>query len=320
MFIRKIVTGGILAMLCAPFTAGDGCAAIVVGGVLGAFCASGGVARANTTASYPAVAKPWRDVNLSFSRPGRVARILAHRGQVVKAGQLLAEENDPQQKIAAQLAKLTAESTLRIQAARAELAQDQVALKRTQWAASRNAATVFEVQRAKLKVTIDKLSLQLAELKHQHDQLAWRAAKLAVQRRRMRAPFHGVIEDRFIDAGKSVNAFAKVLQLVQVDRLRIFVPAPLPTAMGLRIGQRALVAPAAGEASRGRVIWIAQVADSASNTLMVEIRLNNKNHVPAGQQVRVTFRQAAASMTNKHGSGSTVAEKLPAQAGERTQR
>ena len=109
MFIRKIVTGGILAMLCAPFTAGDGCAAIVVGGVLGAFCASGGVARANTTASYPAVAKPWRDVNLSFSRPGRVVRILVRRGQVVKAGQLLAQENDPQQKIAAQLAKLTAE-------------------------------------------------------------------------------------------------------------------------------------------------------------------------------------------------------------------
>lgn len=250
--------------------------------------------------SYSAVAKPWRDVNLSFSRPGRVVKILVHRGDVVKAGQLLAQENAQQQKIAAQLAKLTAESTLRIQAAQAELAQDTVSLKRTQWAASEHAATPFEVQRAQLKVTIDKLSLKLADLKHQHDQLAWQAAKLAVQRREITAPFTGVIEDRFIDAGRSVNAFKKVLEIVQVDRLRIFVPVPLRIAMKLHTGQSARVTPAAGAAVDGQIIWIAKVADSASNTLTVEIRVANHNQMPAGQQVQVMFLSpaVAASVTN----------------------
>ena len=96
--------------------------------------------------SYSAVAQPWRDVDLSFSRPGRVVKILVHRGQVVKAGQLLAEENDQQQKIADQLAKLSANSTLRIQAAQAELAQDTVSLNRTQWAASQHAANAIDAQ------------------------------------------------------------------------------------------------------------------------------------------------------------------------------
>ncbi len=107
--------------------------------------------------SYRAIAQPWRDVNLSFSRPGRVRRIAVHRGELVKAGQLLVRESNAAQLLALELAKLKANSILRVQAAQAELAQDQVTLKRTQWAASRNAATSFEVHRAELRVTIDRL-------------------------------------------------------------------------------------------------------------------------------------------------------------------
>ena len=294
-------------MLCAPFTAeggcatpftvGGSCATIVVAGILAALFALGGVTRAADTSpavSYSAVAKPWREVDLSFSRPGRMVKILVHRGQQVKSGQLLASENDQQQKLAAKLAGLMAKSTLRIQAAQAELAQDTVSLKRTQWAASQHAATPFEVRRAQLKVTIDKLSLALARLKHQKDQFAWQTAKLAVQRREIRAPFDGVIEDRFIDAGGSVNAFKKVLEIVQTDRLRIFVPTPLRIGMGLQLGQSARVLSAEGGTALGRIIWIAMVADSASNTLMVEIRVNNKNRIPAGQEVQVAFIAAQA--------------------------
>ncbi len=274
--------------------------AAVIGVMVGRGMAAPVSADAAPVESYSAVAKPWRDVDLSFSRPGRVVKILVHRGDVVKAGQLLAEENDPQQKIAARLAKLAADSTLRIQAAQAELAQDAVSLKRTQWAAGQHAATPFEIQRAQLKVTIDKLSLKLAELKHQHDQLAWQAAKLAVQRRKITAPFSGVIEDRFIDVGRSVNAFKKVLNIVQVDRLRIFVPVPLRIAMKLQTGQPARVTPAAGALTVGKIIWLAKVADSASNTLQVEIRVNNTQNVPAGQQVRVTFARPAPAASNIH--------------------
>ena len=272
-----------------------------------------GMAMAGAAVSYPAVAKPWRDVDLSFSRPGRVIKILVHRGQVVKAGQLLAQENDQPQKIAAQLAKLAADSMLRVQAAQAELAQDQVSLKRTQWAASQNAATPFEVQRAQLKVTIDELSLKLALLKHHHDQLDWQAAELAAQRRKITAPFAGVIEDRFIDAGRSVNAFKKVLELVQVDRLRIFLPVPLRMAMNLHRYQSAKILPAAGAEAVGKIIWIAKVADSASNTLMLEIQVHNQNHIPAGQQVQVTFLPpiAAAPMSDGHGLQISSAEKMP---------
>jgi multidrug efflux system membrane fusion protein len=310
MLIRTILANKIRGMLGPASITGR--ATIVFCGSVGALCVACGAASLLTfnqvTAeptpkdlSYPAVAKPWRDVNLSFSRPGRVVKILVRRGQIVKKGQVLAEENDRQQKIAAQLADLAGHSTLRIQAAQAELAQDAVSLKRTQWAAGQHAATPFEVRRAELKVTIDTLSLKLAELKHQHDLLAWKAAQLAVQRRKITAPFAGIIENRFIDAGRTVDAFKKVLEIVQVNRLRIFVPVPLVAAEALRTGLTAEISMAAGQRADGIIIWRATVADSASNTVLVEIQVGNPRLMPAGQQVRVTFLPPTPAANSKAG-------------------
>ena len=259
-----------------------------------ASCASTSFAENTAATSYPGLANPWRDVNLSFSRPGRIARIAVRRGQVVKAGELLAAESNQPQLLARRLARLNAQSTLRIQAAQAQLAQDQVALSRTQWAAKQQAATPFEVQRAKLRVVIDGLTLKLAVLKHQHDKLTLQAADLAVQRREIKAPFNGLIEDRFVDIGKSVNAFKKVLEIVQIDRLRVFVPVPLPAALRLKPGRIAIVNSPGGGAALGKIIWIASVADSASNTLMVQVQVKNSGNLPAGRQVRVRFPTGAA--------------------------
>lgn len=249
---------------------------------------SAGVAAAGSE-TYSAVARPWREVDLSFSRPGRVAKVFIHRGDVVKAGELLARQDDRQQVIAARMAELSARSQLRIEAAQAELAQDQISLKEILWAAGKHAATTFEVQRARLKVTIDKLSLQLAELRHQRDVERWKAAQLAVKRRELTAPFAGVIEDRYVHGGQSVAAFKKVVQLVQINRLRIMVPVPLRTAIHIHVGERAHVVPAAGTLGRGVVRWIAKLTNSGSDTLMVEVVVNNPHLAPAGQEVQVRF-------------------------------
>ncbi len=63
----------------------------------------------------------------------------------------------------------------------------------------------------------------------------------------------------------------------------------------------------------GSIIWIAKVADSASNTLMLEIQVHNQNHIPAGQQMQVTFLPpiAAAPMSDGHGLQTSSAEKGP---------
>ena len=239
--------------------------------------------------SYPAVAKPRRDVVLAFSRPGILAAMPVRRGVAVRAGQLLACLNTSRQTLRVRIARLTAESTLKVQAADAQLRHDQVDLRQTQWAFTQKAATAFELQRAKLKVTIARLSLALANLKHKNDQLEYSLAQLAVRRRQILAPFAGIVEIRYAHVGQSVNAFQKVLRLVQTTALQIHVPVPLSVAMKLRIGGRAMVQFATSGTAVGKIVGIASVADSASGTLLVRVQVGNPSHLPAGQQVSVRF-------------------------------
>lgn len=239
--------------------------------------------------SYPAVAQPLRNVVLAFSRPGVVAAMPAPRGAAVRAGQLLASLNTSQQILRMHIARLAAKSLLKVQAAQAQLRHDQVDLQQTQWAFTQKAATAFELQRAKLKVTIARLSLALANLKHNNDQLEYRLAQLAIRRRQIRAPFAGIIEIRYAHTGQSVNAFQKVLRLVQIKSLKVHVPVPLTAAVKLWIGQAAIVRFATGATAVGKIIGIASVADSASGTLLVYVRVANPGHLPAGQQVSVRF-------------------------------
>ena len=244
------------------------------------------------SSSYPAVAQPRRDVVLAFSRPGIVAIMPVRRGVAVRAGQLLARLNTSHQTLRMRIARLAAKSTLKVQAAEAQLRHDQVDLRQTQWAFTEKAATAFELQRAKLKVTIARLSLALAKLKHQNDQLEYSLAQLAIRRREILAPFAGIVEIRYTHAGQSVNAFQKVLRLVQVTAFKIDVPVPLSVAMKLRIGGPALAKFATGGTATGKIVDIAHVADSASGTLLVRVQVGNPRDLPAGQQVSVRFSAA----------------------------
>ncbi len=248
--------------------------------------------------SYPAVAQPRRDVILAFARPGVVAAMPVRRGSAVRAGQLLVSLNTSRQILRMRIAKLTAESTLKVQAADAQLRHDVVDLQQTQWAFTQKAATAFELQRAKLKVTIARLSLALADLKHKNDLLEYSLAQLAVRRRQIRAPFAGIIEVRYTHVGQSVNAFQKVLRLVQTTAFKIHVPVPLAVAIKLRIGESAMVRFATGGTAVGKINGIASVADSASGTLLVHVQVPNPNHLPAGQQVSVRFPATESAETS----------------------
>ncbi len=252
--------------------------------------------------SCPAVAQPRRDVVLAFARPGIVAAMPVRRGAAVRAGQLLVSLNTSRQILRMRIARFSAESTLKVQAAEAQLRHDEVDLQQTQWAFTEKAATAFELQRAKLKVTIARLSLALADLKHKNDLLEYSLAQLAVRRRQIRAPFAGIIEVRYTHVGQSINAFQKVLRLVQVTAFKIDVPVPLAVAIKLRIGESAMVRFATGGTAVGKIIGIASVADSASGTLLVHVQVPNPNHLPAGQQVSVRFpaTESAENSNQRH--------------------
>ncbi len=255
--------------------------------------AAGTASRGENSAEYTAIVVPWRDVTLGFVQPGKISAMPADLGQMVARGQVIARQDDSKAKLALQMTALKADNKLDVQAAAAELADQKVKLKRVRWAAARRAATAFELQRAKLKCTIDRLSLKLAHIKHAGAQLQYQLAQLEVRRRSIQAPFAGLVEKRYVHVGEGVQAFDKVIRLVRINPLKAFVPLPLAVGMTLHSGMKAKVRFPDGTQTTGMVTWVAGVADPASQTLQVRVKIPNPRHEPADQQVRIMFSSEA---------------------------
>lgn len=248
-------------------------------------------AGAGLSGPIKAISNPKADVTLSFVQPGCIAEVHFKEGDPVKAGQVLVQQDDAAEK--AQLAQLEAASqdTTQIQASEASLAQRRVDLKKLERAAARNAATELEVEHAKLSVRMAELSLQLAKFEHEQAKRKYVEAKIRLERMSLKSPIAGRIEKIHVETGESVNALAEVVRVVQIDPLWIDVPVPLAEATGLSYGTPATVRfPDPGSVSiKGSVIYVAAVADAASDTLRVRIEVPNKSNRPAGEHVEVIF-------------------------------
>jgi len=238
-----------------------------------------------------AVTNPSADITLSYVQSGRIAKVYFKEGEWVKAGQVLVQQDDSVEQI--QLAQLQAasEDTTQIQASEASLAQKRVDLIKLEKAAASNAATELEVEYAKLNVKMAELSLQLAQFEHEQAKRKYNELKVQIEKMSLKSPIDGRIENIHLETGESINALADVVRVVQIDPLWIDVPVPLIKATTLSYGKTAQVGfPNPNRASlEGRIIYIAAVADAASNTLRVRIEVPNKSNRPAGEHVEIFF-------------------------------
>ncbi len=250
-----------------------------------------GLQAASSDSPVRAITNPSSDITLSYVQPGRIAKVHFTEGAWIKAGQVLAQQDDAVEQI--QLAQLQAASddTTQIQASEASLAQKKVDLQKLEKAAAQNAATELEVEHAKLSVKMAELSLQLAKFEHKQAQRKYDEVKVQVEKMRLASPIDGRIEKIHVEAGESINALTDVVRVVQIDPLWIDVPVPLIQAMDLSTGKKARVLfPSPNRVSvEGSIIYISAVADAASGTLRVRIEVPNKSNRPAGEHVEIIF-------------------------------
>jgi RND family efflux transporter MFP subunit len=251
------------------------------------------VASAQSTGGLRAITRPSADVTLSFVQPGRIAEVRVREGDVVRAGQVLVRQDDTAEQVLLAQLKAQADDTTQIRASEASLAQKKVDLEKLEIAASRNAATQLEVQHAKLDVTIAELSLEMARFERAQAGRKYEEQKIRVEDMRLTSPVDGRIEKIDIEVGESINAFGGALQVVRIDPLWIDVPVPLVSAVGLKDGMTGSVTfpGSGGTVSEGKVIFVAAVADAASDTLRVRVEVPNKTGRPAGEHVTVAFER-----------------------------
>jgi membrane fusion protein (multidrug efflux system) len=198
-------------------------------------------------------------------------------------------DDSAERELVAQL-KAEAENAVRVDAAEAQLNQKKLDLRKTELAHDKEAATIMELEHARLEVLIAELSLKLAKFQHEQDQRKYNEARLRVERMLMKSPLAGLVERVLLEDGESADALEKVIRIVRINPLWIDAPVPSALAAGLKVGESAKVAFSNdGGTVVGKITFISAVADAASDTLIVRVEVANESLRPAGERVELTF-------------------------------
>ena len=193
-------------------------------------------------------------VDLRPDEQGRVTALMFHEGQMVGNGAALVKIDD---------------AMLRAQAERADADRDlaRQQLDRVRRLRAENAASPADLERAEANARSSTAALNLLQV-----QLA---------RTVVRAPFSGVVGQRFVSVGDYVTTTTNLLTLQTVNPQRAVIEVPERHASSLRLGQTVNFSVAADPSKTfaARVDFIDPVVEPTNRTIMVKGLAANPNGV-----------------------------------------
>ncbi len=154
-----------------------------------------------------------RETDLAANINGRVTATSVERGSEVKAGQVLAQVDVRAAAIS------VSEANAQVKNAEAQASQAQNDCARYDKLKQKGAITDIEYDKVAITCRTLPLNVEAASAR----------ARLAAQNvgdGTIRAPFAGVVSERFVDIGEYVRSDSRVITLVSVDPLRLEVSVP----------------------------------------------------------------------------------------------
>lgn len=193
---------------------------------------------------------PARIAHLAAETDGRIEHIGAERGANLRRGDVIVRLDERDR--AARLAQ--AEATLK--------------QREVEFAARERLKTESYVSEAQLQEAVALLETARAELTR---------AQLDLDYMTIRAPFGGALQARSVEIGDFVSRGDPIA--TYVDNRTIIVSANLSEfdARYVNVGDPAEARLATGETVRGRIRYVAPVADEATRTFVVELEVDNKD-------------------------------------------
>ncbi len=223
--------------------------------------------------------------NLSFEYSGRVNQVFVDTGDVIKKGQLLAQQDTQL------LSYKTAELQSQKEQAQAQITLNKANLKRINTLIDDGYSSV---QR------LDELKSENKILQAQINGLNARISTLEYQRKKssLIAPFDGVITERLISNGEVISASQLSFRFIENANNEVSVGIPSKVASTLTLGQVFDVKidnqPGKINSNQAKLIAIGQQINSVNRTIQLRLKMLkdlDKTQRYNGQLVRVTIEQ-----------------------------
>jgi membrane fusion protein (multidrug efflux system) len=193
-------------------------------------------------------------IELRPDEQGRITELLFREGQTVAAGTPLVKIDDAM--LRAQAERATADRDLALQQ-----------LDRARRLRAENASSPADLERAEAAARSTEAALGLLTLQ--------------IERTTVRAPFAGVVGQRFVSVGDWVDTGTRLLTLQTVDPQRAVIEVPERHAQALRAGQTVQFTVAAypTQTFDATVEFIDPVVQEATRTIMVKARVPNRERL-----------------------------------------
>jgi RND family efflux transporter MFP subunit len=206
----------------------------------------------------------YREVDLAANAAGRVTATSVERGALIEKLAVVA-------KLDVRAAALSA-SEARVQVASAQVQEEQARKEcaRFEQLRAKNAITEFEYDRVMTQCRALPLTVEAASVR----------ANLAAQNVGdgiIRAPFAGVVTERYVEVGQYVRQDSRVVSLVSVDPLRLEVTVPEAEVAKVQEGAdvKFRVAAYPDRDFNGKIKFISGAVRSTTRDLVVEAMVEN---------------------------------------------
>jgi macrolide-specific efflux system membrane fusion protein len=241
---------------------------------------------------------------------GVLINVAVREGQRVKKGELLAQIDDQVPRLALdaakaqfEIAQAKATNDVRIRFAQKSLEVAEAELRRSTESIERFPKSVSQSQLDVEKLNVQKNKLEseqaaqeqkIAKLEMNAKQNELNATEAEVTRRRIRAPFDGVIVQVYVRKGEWVKPGQQALRIVNVDRLKAegFVPAAHATA-DLDGKPIQLTVEPSGESKpfEGMIVFVSPEVDPITGQVRVWAEIDNrKGGLRPGQPARMVVK------------------------------
>jgi membrane fusion protein, multidrug efflux system len=213
-----------------------------------------GIERGDVAAVYSGTAamEPEHEAEVVAKVTGQVMALRVEEGQHVKAGDLLARLDGDRLR-------------LQVQRARANLAKLERDLSRQRELQAKGLVSNESIERAEYDIASLKADLDLAELDLSYTEI--------------RSPFDGVITQRHIKVGNTVNVNDPLFHLTDLDPLVAYLHVPEREFSKLHPGQEAQLRVDAltGQQFSGHIARISPVIDAATGTFKVTVEASDSS-------------------------------------------
>lgn len=247
--------------------------------------------------SLRCVIEPDRAAEVGSPVIGVIESISVERGDYVHEGQMLAKLRASVERASVNAAEARAQAEADVRAAQANYEYLHERQLRSEGLVEKNFISRQALEQVHAEASVGQQKLAQAREQQLIAKHELELARAQLGLRSIRAPFDGIVADRYVTVGERVEE-KPMFRIAKVDPLRVEIIVPVALFGTIRTGMIAKVTPDLPNvaAVQAKVVLVDRLVDAASNTFRVRAELPNADAaIASGLRCKAELMEATAA-------------------------